>query len=340
MLFKKNNRRKKKLKLINKRKKGRRYKYSFNLVNNRYHVKIVPPENFSLINNAEETMKFFVNFVEQIEDDRHGKVFFIDSSNVETVTVDAIIYLIAIIHNQGSNVVKRYSYHGNFPKNETANKIYRNSGFLDYVKTRVTEVNSSNEIMKIVSGLNNEPDTAKLFCQFVMEKLNKVKTEIIPLQIVLIELMSNVFHHAYDGYEKHSFMIKRWFIYAEHVEDYIRFVFVDTGYGIAKTVKKNFPEKIKEVLQDFCIFKNLGVSIKDSDLIESVFNGDFRTSTNEKHRGNGLKEVRDRITNSIFNDFEVISGKGRCSISNRGSIVSSLEYNNKIYGTLFTFCVR
>ena len=288
-------------------------------------VTLMTPENFSLLNNTEETMRFFMYFIENVKSIEYGKEFFVDSSKVKKVTVDAIIYLIAIMYSPNTNIIMNYKYAGNFPKDEEARKIFHTSGFTNYVHSRAKMLPPSTGNMKIMSGLKNDPEVAKQCCLFVMDKLGKSREDVMPLQVVLIELMSNVYLHAY---EKNSFMIKRWFIYAEHIDNCVRFVFADTGQGIAKTVRKNFSEIIKQFL---------GFSVKDEMLLESVFRGDFRTSTKEKHRGNGLKSVKERITNSIFSKFEVISGKGKCSILSSGEISSSLGYNNTIYGTLFTF---
>lgn len=71
--------------------------------------------------------------------------------------------------------------------------------------------------------------------------------------------------------------------------DRIRFIFVDTGFGIANTVKKNFKEKVQQL---FGKMLGLGIAINDAQLIQSAFNGDFRTSTNQDNRGNGLVTVK------------------------------------------------
>lgn len=342
MVMKRKNKRKiKRQKWLNKRdyhvfikrtKRNKNHK-KYNSKRKKIKVTLITPENFSLINNTEETMKFFMNFIENVKKEEYGKEFFIDSSNVKKVTVDAIIYLIAIMRNPNTNITMKYRYTGNFPQNEDAQRIFQTSGFTKYVHSNAKKLPSSTENMTIMSGLKNDPEIAKECCLFVMNKLKKTRKDVMPLQGVLIELMSNVYLHAY---EKNSFMIKSWFIYAEHIDDYVRIVFVDTGQGIAKTVRKNFYEKIQNIIgvavKEF--------AIKDEVLLESVFRGDFRTSTRERHRGNGLKSVKEKITNSIFRKFEVISGKGKCSISSSGKISSRLGYNNTIYGTLFTFEIR
>lgn len=295
-----------------------------------HRIEIIAPKKFSLTENTEETMAFFMKFVQEIERKQYRTHFYIDSSLVEYVTVDALIYLIAILQNDRINIQMKYRYSGNFPLNENAKKIYENSGFTDYVDSKTRNLPADTEKMRIVSGLKNDADTAKKFCEFVMEKLGKKRIEVRPLQKIFIELMSNVYHHAYGNNE---IMAKKWYIYAEHIEDHVRFVFVDTGMGIAKTVRKNFKEKIANIF---------GIKTKDATLLQSAFEGEFRTQTKEEHRGNGLSTVKEQALSGLFKNFEVISGRGKCIISSECDVQENMivyDYENTIYGTLYTFDV-
>lgn len=291
------------------------------------------PRVFSLTDNPEETMAFFLDFAKEIDRHQYGTHFFVDSSKVELVSVDALIYLIAILQNDKQNNYLHYKFSGNFPESEAARKVYTESGFTDYVDSRMKILPVSNDKMRIICGDNNNPQSAKELSGFVMESLDKDKKEILPLQKVLIELMSNVFHHAY---EKNSFLAKKWYMYAEHVDDQVRCVFVDTGFGIAKTARKKINESLR---------LKLGIQVDDAKIIQSIFNSDFRTyrtSTNEDYRGNGLVSVRDNVKDKLFDDFQVFSGRGRCIISKKNDAleVISYGYSSKLYGTLYQFIIR
>lgn len=85
----------------------------------------------------------------------------------------------------------------------------------------------------------------------------------------------------------------------------------------------------------------LGIGAHDGDLLRSTFNGDFRTQTSEKYRGNGLSTVKQKVTEGTFRNFRVISGRGRCEIGSQldkaeGTVISE-NYKNGIYGTLYAF---
>ena len=97
------------------------------------------------------------------------------------------------------------------------------------------------------------------FCEFVTSKLEKQRCEVMSLYVVFIELMSNVYHHAYGN---NDFMARQWYIYAEHVDNHIQFVFVDTGMGIAKTVRKNFGEVIQMEVGALMVGKIVNHDIK------------------------------------------------------------------------------
>lgn len=299
-------------------------------------ITLMPPRVFSLIDNPEETMKFFKDFAEEIEKNEYGKHFHVDSESVESATVDALIYLIAILQNKLKNRVMRYSFSGSYPKNLGALRVYIESGFNEYVQSKAKRLPSSTEKMCIVDGKDNKPESAKKMCDFVIATLEKNKRQVQPLQKILIELMSNVFYHAY---EKNSFMAKRWYMYAEHVDYYVRCVFVDTGQGIAKTVKKNYREKIRELITKYA---PINIEPDDSKIIQSAFDGDFRTATNKKFRGNGLLSVKKNASSKLFERFEVLSGHGRCTIPTGGSSEEILakNYSNNLYGTLYTFVVK
>lgn len=289
-------------------------------------LKLVP-RIFSFVNNTAETIDFFDDVVIEIKQKKYKNNFYIDSKNVEEVSVDALIYLIAIMQNITINYQMKYSFRGNLPNNNTAAEVYNNSGFMSYVKSKARRLPASSDKIQIKSGNNTDSIIASEFCKFVMDKLNKTLKDVLPLQKVLIELMSNVYHHAYNN---DDIMQKKWYLYAEHNQEIVRFVFVDTGSGIAKTVRKNFWEKLQRFSK---------VSASDSDLIYSTLQGDFRTETRKPHRGNGLSGVKDLALNNIFKNFTIISGSGQCCIVQNGVPNSILkrDFDNKICGTMFLF---
>lgn len=286
-------------------------------------IKIVPT-NFSLIENPVETINFFNNIIDEIKQKKYKNIFYIDSLNVEYLTVDALIYLIAIMQNIQINYDMLYTFKGNLPQNKSAAFIYQNSGFMSYVSSKTKKLPQSTNNMQIISGSSNSPTITKALCQFIMDKLNKERRDILPVQKILIELMSNVYHHAYNN---DNIMRKHWYLYAEYINNHVRCIFLDTGASIPKTVKKNHFEKLQRFL---------GTNASDADLIYSTLQGDFRTQTGESHRGNGLSGVRELAELQLFKNFNVISGRGHCYFNAQKELQKN-NYENKIYGTIYIF---
>lgn len=285
------------------------------------------PDIFSFLFNTDETVRFFNETIECLKNGGYKKKYVFDSMDVTEVTTDVIIYLIALMKNVRFNKRRLYSFHGNEPKNEEARKVYRESGFYSFVKARSRELPNNTNKMKIVSGKNNEVSEAKKMCTFVQEKFSQNKKYTQNIYTILVEMMSNVYYHAYY---KDELMNPVWYMYAEYKNGKINFVFIDTGMGIAKTVRKNslFEKAIA----------NLGV-VTDSKLIMSALNGEFRTSSGEPNRGKGLPSINDFAKSEICKEFCVISGGGCCRIDeNNNWLISDL--NKKIYGTIYMFSIE
>lgn len=322
--------RKKNATVSNKRYKNAKKK-NRETIDGRYpRVEFIAPVIFSLTENTEETISFLNDIINEIKNKEYRKTMFIDSSKVEYVTTEALIYLIALMDNTKINKAMQYTYVGNLPQNESARNVYKESGFMSYVQSKMKMLPKPSNKMQIVQGLKNDPQVAKSFSMFVMEKLGKQRQQIAPLQSIFIELMSNVYHHAYN---EDGIMERHWYMYAEVMDKCVRFVFVDTGMGIARTVRKKVTEKLAAAI---------GKNPKDGALLESAFKGEFRTQTGDEYRGNGLLRVKEKMNDPLFIKFDVISGRGRCTLKDRsteeGVLVKS-DYKSTIYGTVYTFDV-
>lgn len=288
------------------------------------------PEIFSFMDNSEETILFFNELARELSMYMKRK-FKINSKNVKKVTVDALIYLLALMKNFG--ISNKHYFEGNLPLDESASKTYIESGFLDYmVITKLNDnIQYNLENIRIITGTKTDAEIITTITKFAEQKLNKTRKELISLSKIFIEMMSNVYYHAYSG--KSKVKSKSWYIYAEHLEDYIRIIFVDTGTGIAKTVKTNFFEK---TVKFFKAEKFWGKT--DVQLMKSAFDGEFRTQTNEKHRGNGLATIRELVKEPIYKNVKVISGKGQCDLL--CDKIETKEYSNSILGTIYVFDLK
>ena len=92
------------------------------------------PLNFSFISNVEETSIFFKNLNDFVIDKRNnGKNIFIDVSKITKLTIDALIYLLAVMYDFNAEASDKHRISGNEPKDSRVNTIFYNSGFYQYV---------------------------------------------------------------------------------------------------------------------------------------------------------------------------------------------------------------
>ena len=287
---------------------------------------VIAPENFSFINNTDGTARFFMDIVEQMEKKKYKQMFFIDSSKVNTVTTDALIYILAILYNIKLNVVLKYSFKGNLPTNRDAQRVYLESGFMNYVRSKRAAMPKTDNKVQILSGHRTEPEIVGKICDFVIERYQENYTFTLDLYKTLIELMSNTVHHAYNEKSK---MSPNWYIYAVDLGKSIQFTFIDTGEGIPNTVKRKMIEKVPYM-------------IEDSKLIFSAFLGESRTETGLYNRGHGLPALYEKILDGGLRNFFVFSGTGCCrSVEEGGNIyLEKKEYLQVVFGTIFQFEIK
>lgn len=176
--------------------------------------------------------------------------------------------------------------------------------------------------MQIVTGKKTDSVIASRICQFVIDKLGKDMVYTQFLYKAIIELMSNSVHHAY--HDREEIMNPCWYLYAEYNNGKISFIFVDTGLGIATTVRKNF-------------FEKMNFRANDAELIESAFLGEFRTETGKHNRGLGLPALRQYVLGGKFTAFTVLSGSGTYKYNNFINEFETNSFINKVYGTIYVF---
>lgn len=281
------------------------------------------PLNFSIIDNSEETVSFFNSIIKFIVDKRNfGKSLFVDISKVSSLTIDALMYLLAIVNNLESNFKNKYVFSGNAPDNQEVRKLFAESGFYQFVKYQGTNPISKNEnTLQIVSGEDCDTDLAKRLSDFVCEKASVDKRACSFLYNMMIELMSNTHRHAYP--HSTSILYPRWYCFAKYDgKRMVSFSFMDVGVGIPTTVKKSFSEKI-----DF-----LGLQGEHTYVV-SALKGDFRTSTRKGYRGKGLPKIREFAQARKIENLHIIANKADVIV--RKDSYSSDDINLPLRGTLY-----
>lgn len=278
------------------------------------------PQDFSIHSNPEESLSFFSNIETRVE---YGSPVYFEMKSIEKLSIDTIMYFLAILKKiKSSRVV--YGFQGSVPSNRKCRDLLESSGFLKYVTSGRTkkDLSRASEVVQITSGQKAETSIAKKICDFTISKLNLKRIEIKKLYIMIIELMTNTKHHAYDTDGKRPFPFTDWYVFVRYVieKKAIRFIFLDTGRGIPFTIKRKRFEPTKEFV---------GLGPKHTEYINSALKGELRSRTGESFRGKGLPKIYSYHTQQYINDLTIISNRGYFAEKRRG------DMEEKLKGTLF-----
>lgn len=281
------------------------------------------PKVLSIFGDTSSALNYFGKVIETISLCKFGDLLFFDLSEVEIITPDAIMYLIAVIKNIKRLRMLKINCVGNTPKNQSAREIIDQSGFFAFVSsTTPKKVDTDSRYMKILSGRDANGKLASSFCDFVHRVCKKDIRDTKRLYPMIIELMTNTHQHAYGTFDRQQIMTGNWYIFAQDMGATVHFVFLDTGVGIPKTVTKRFRERIKDLL------------LKDDAMyLKSALQGDFRSETGQEHRGKGLPGIYEDACNDSIERLSIISGKGKCTVS--GSDIETECFSQTFEGTLF-----
>ena len=268
------------------------------------------PQVFSIIENPEQTIKFFNSILEIIEKirkmvkQRKTKqsmyLFKIDMKEVKKITGDALMYLLTVIKNTRGKKSLTVNWIGNFPDDKEIREFLQASGYLDYMKTDKRNLIKTNEKIQIRTGktyvYRDNKDIRKEVVDFTVEKLKKNKKEMLFLFNILTEVITNI-EHAYNIKDDLIFD-PSWYIMVENNPDRIKYTFMDNGLGIPTTVKKKLFE---EILKKF----NIDTEYK---YIKTALDGSYkRTQTEKRERSTGLPDVYEKLKNKKICNLIIIS---------------------------------
>lgn len=308
------------IKTLQKRNRKRLTRNTYHHSQKKHKIIVDVPAKFSIINYPDETLAFFNKVYGDIKMLKLKSELFFNLSNVTFVSVDAVMYLIALIKNTKLLRIMSINCSGNVPQDASARKVIETCGFYKYVLPRynVNKIDSSN--ISISSGTNADAKLVGEICDFVHNNSSMSRVDTKSIFTLIVELMTNTRQHAYNNIKG---VKNKWYIYVESNEEKIRFVFLDTGEGIPNTIRINFYEKLMTLVDN-----------NDAYFIASALRGKFRTETLEEHRGKGFPEIYDKAIEDSISMFSIVSCNGRCDIKKDGNI-DEIKLNYGLRGTLF-----
>jgi len=287
----------------------------------RKKITIKAPSNFSIVNNTNEMLSFFNDYYHYVREDK--RIFF-DMSEVSEMTEDAILYMLSRF-NYSEKFLGHQYVSGNVPSNLKCQELLMESGFYDHVYYRGNKKAPSGKIFSIKTKQLVYGETAKEVIEFAKNYLNKNNgNQLKGIYPILIECMANTRNHAYDRLTN---PIARWWLVAMYNEKDIsvHFTFLDNGFGIPRTIRKKPLEKLAGIFR----------GLKDTELISSALEGEFRTKTGFKWRGKGLPKIRSYVINGAIKNMQIISNNGYVFCEKDDMQTQELE--NRFYGTLLSW---
>lgn len=281
------------------------------------------PKVFSFIENPEGTVQYFDELTSFITNkENFGKKLFIDLCQIEIISIDALMYLLACINNINRNIKNNFRFAGNIPNDPRIQNLIKDSGFFRFVRYLGNEPMSRNvDNIQIISDDKVMTRLAKQIADFLLSKGNLTRKACSFLYNMMIELMSNAHNHAYN--DKNCLLYPRWYCFAEHNADtnIVSFTFMDTGEGIPSTVRKRFYEHL-----DFMNLKG------EDEYVVSALKGELRSETYKPNRGKGLPAVLEACQQSQIKYMRIISNKADVALSD--ATIDSRELAVSLKGTL------
>lgn len=171
------------------------------------------PENFSLVENTEEMLDFFKNLETAV---KHKDNPFINISNIKNISEDAILYLLSRL-NHFKHTIRRYNVEGNYPDDPGCKKIFVDSGFPNYVNTKV-EPRPAKEWFPIREGMKIDQELIPEILNFITRSISLETQERGRFYGAILECMQNATQHAYTTVKG------KWWLIALPTRDNDRFL--------------------------------------------------------------------------------------------------------------------
>jgi hypothetical protein len=287
-----------------------------NIISNRV-IDLVAPKNFSLLENIDEVLDYFSLIEDQ---SKTYKKIRINIKDIESISSETILYLLSFIRN----LIYKYpnlNVKGNLPKSPNIKQFIISCGFHNYVNgiKLPKKLPTEYEVLTIRNGSDVNSLIAEEVINFARNKLNRTRDKFSKtIYETILECMGNTVEHAYNSKREQK---SDWWIIAFFNNGRIEFCILDNGFGIPKTVRKNFSEKMKSIL------------FPDDDyfLIESAMTGSFRTRTGNYWRGNGLPSIHKHVKENLISDLIIISGRAYYNTQYK----DKRNLNKNFNGTLF-----
>ena len=281
-------------------------------------VELKTPTKLNFIERTDEIIDYFIVAKKWL---KHSVPIMLDISHVDEMTPDSIAVLVSQITSLRNF---RAKISGNEPTDANIKKIFRESGFYKFVKSRVKYKVAESNLMHKESNYMVMTNIAARGTRLSLENGNYDEDQTEAIYNIFIELMSNTHHHA----NLTRYGITKWwlYVYSDKSTNITSICFLDLGVGIFKSiVVKNYIQRIK---------RTLGFT-HNIDLVDDLMSGNIasRIEADNEIRGKGLPQITSYSSLSIFKSFYMITNNVKVDFK------QNIKYklHNNFAGTLFYF---
>lgn len=253
---------------------------------------LAAPARFSLVENPDETLRYFRKAHEWLV---HRRRVRFDLSSVSQVTPDAIALLVACVNSR--RYTQGVPVAGNEPDDPVARTMFDQSGFYDHVQ--IYDQRPRDRRQLLVHRITNnrvENEEAKRAGRIAVAHLFGDGRRIRPLYEVLIECMANTNNHANTSRRG----VYDWwlFVYNDPSKRRSIFVFLDLGVGIFKSLP------VQRFWKD--PFRSVGLR-GNLSIVEKLLAGEISSRTGKRERGKGIPKINEHACGGTFSQFFMIS---------------------------------
>ncbi len=229
-----------------------------------------------------------------------------------------------------------------YPKNETVEKVFQQIGLLKLLgkehRMEITEEDRDVFHWKYASGIDVSPLQADPILKGIKAQIPKNYRKVV---VGVEEAMDNSVHHAYI--ESRGDQItgrnaeadsRRWWIFAEILDDWLHVNFCDLGIGIPRSLPRRWAEEAGDI-----VLLALSRAKRDVRMIRRAFEVG-RTRTELDHRGKGLKNIA--IAAQELGGVLTIHSNSACirkDFRNGDAKTQSITYKRSIMGTVIQWSI-
>lgn len=250
------------------------------------------PDNFSLVNNPEEIIKYFDEALGFYE---NGLKVHFDLREINELTPDAIAFHVAFINEP--RFTKKLGTKGTSPTNSQFSQMFLESGFYDHVNSDAPKNNAKrNALLHRITEYKVENQLAKELCEKAVRFTFGNDTKFHPIYEILIECMANTNNHAAKRKKgKYNWWV---FEYNDPKTKITSFTFLDFGVGIFKSLS------VQTFLRGLT---NIAGLSKNVNLVSKLMAGEISSRTGLAERGKGLPLIFDHSKNPKIGASIIIS---------------------------------